>query len=69
MGDSTMAGMLFSALLIAGYFTAIWLIARNKNRRVWVWLLFGLIFPGFSRVVLMFAYPLKGDGEHETGVG
>ena len=36
MGDSTMAGMLFSALLIAGYVTAIWLIARNKNRRVWV---------------------------------
>jgi steroid 5-alpha reductase family enzyme len=64
-----MAGMIFSALLTAGYFTAIWLIARSKNRRVWVWLLFGLFFPVLSLVVLMFAYPLEGDGEHETGVG
>ncbi|MFT6074652.1 MAG: putative alpha/beta hydrolase [Yoonia sp.] len=64
-----MTDMLFSALLIAGYFMAIWLIARSKNRRVWVWLLFGLVFPVLSLVILMFAYPLKGDGEHETGVG
>lgn len=69
MGYNLMTGMPYSALLIAGYFTAIWLIARSKNRRVWVWLLFGLVFPILSLVILMFAYPLAKDAVHESGVG
>jgi hypothetical protein len=58
--------------MVVGFFTDTSVpehIVRNKNRRVWVWLLFGLIFPVFSLVILMFAYPLEKDGWLKNGVG
>jgi uncharacterized membrane protein HdeD (DUF308 family) len=55
-------------LVIAGYFATILLMARRKNRRVWVWLLAGVVFPLLSLIILMFAYPLAKDGEHDSGV-
>ncbi len=53
---------------VAVYITILVTLARAKNRRVWVWLLFGLIFPIVALVVLIFAYPLANDGEHESGL-
>ena len=55
-------------LVLAGYFTVIFLMARRKNRRVLVWLLFGAVLPLLSLIILMFAYPLAKDGEHDSGV-
>ena len=64
MDVEIMAGI----LVIAGYIAIIVLLARRKNRRVWVWLLFGVVFPVVSLIALVFAYPLAKDGEHDSGV-
>ena len=64
MDVEIMAGI----LVIAGYIAIIVLLARRKNRRVWVWLLIGVVFPVVSLIALVFAYPLAKDGEHDSGV-
>ena len=64
MDVEIMAGI----LVIAGYIAIIVLLARRKNRRVWVWLLFGVVFPVVSLIALVFANPLAKDGEHDSGV-
>ena len=64
MNSEILAGI----LIIAGYFAIIVLLAQRKNRRVWVWLLFGVVFPVISLIALVFAYPLAKDGEHDSGV-
>jgi hypothetical protein len=60
--------ILAGVLVFAGYFAIIVLLAQRKNRRVWVWLLFGVVFPVVSLIALVFAYPLAQDGEHDSGV-
>ena len=55
-------------LLVVGYFALIVLIARSKNRRVWVWLLFAVVFPILALIVLGFSYPLAKDGKHDSGI-
>ena len=62
------SGILAGILVIAGYFAIIALMARRKNQRVWIWLLFGVVFPVVSLIALVFAYPLAKDGEHDSGV-
>ena len=51
-----------------GYFAIIAYIARSKNRRVWVWLLFAVVFPILALIVLLFSYPLAKDGKHDNGI-
>ena len=65
-GDTAFAiGAIFIAL---GYFALIASLARSKNRRVWVWLLFGVVFPILALIFLIFSYPLAKDGEHDSGI-
>jgi len=54
--------------IVAGYFVLIASIARSKNRRVWVWLLFAVVFPILALIVLIFSYPLARDGKHDDGI-
>ena len=60
--------LLAGILVIAVYCAIIVPLAQRKNRRVWVWLLFGVVFPVVSLIALVFAYPLAKDGEHDSGV-
>lgn len=55
-------------LLVVCYFALIVSIARSKNRRVWVWLLFAVVFPILALIVLIFSYPLAKDGKHDSGI-
>ena len=65
-GDTAFAiGAIFIAL---GYFVLIAFLARSKNRRVWVWLLFAIMLPILALIVLIFSYPLAKDGEHDDGI-
>ena len=65
-GDTTFGiGAIF---ILVGYFALIAYIARSKNRRVCVWLLFAVVFPILALIVLIFAYPLAKDGEHDDGI-
>lgn len=65
-GDTAFAiGAIF---IVLGYFALIASLARSKNRRVWVWLLFAIMLPILALIVLIFSYPLAKDGEHDDGI-
>ena len=57
MGD-IIAGILLVALWLA----APPLIAREKGRRWWVWLIITLLFPGPGLILALFIHPVKKDG-------
>ena len=67
MDSDTMFGI-GAILLVVFYFALIVSIARSKNRRVWVWLLFAVVFPILALIVLIFSYPLAKDGKHDSGI-
>ena len=66
--DGDTAFRLSAILIIIGYFALMVFIARSKNRRVWVWLLFAVLFPILALIVLLFSYPLAEDGQHDDGI-
>lgn len=59
-----MSDLVGGILLLALWLVAPPLIAREKGRRWWVWLIISMLFPGPGLILILFIHPVKDKGGH-----